>query len=279
VSVQVPEFGAYATPLDAADASHDKEVDPASKTKFTVQVHHRFLHTDLNIPVKLTLETAKKIDPTTVSSTPGGATYEAPSKPREANLVRLESKSIRGATRFAINFHTSDLKLTVSLTGHMVEVVNAAARTTFTLDMRMTKVAFAPTGGGTEDQPRYSASAKVSGTITVVFAGVKLPCAVFATESGTIPLIATRSQKDDGSSVWRIKAEQTGTNLNLHVTCAAAAASMNGAPSGYVRKFFAALGEFEVPAEPGTYPVSGSADTPIGRDTATGKITVYDPNP
>jgi hypothetical protein len=278
VSVQVPDFGAYASPLDAADASHDKEVDPASKTQFTVQVHHRFLHTELNIPVKLTLESAKKIDPTTVSSTPGGATYEAPSKPGEANLVRLESKSVRGATRFAINFHTRDLKPTMSLTGHMVEVINAAARTTFTLDMRMTKVAFAPTGGGTEDQPRYSATAKVSGSITVVFAGVKLPCRVFATESGTIPLVATLLEKDDGSSVWRIKADQNGTNLNFHVTCASVAASRFGANSGEIRKFFAALGEFEIPTEPGTYPVSGSADIPIGHDTATGKVTVYDPN-
>jgi hypothetical protein len=277
ISVQLPDSGSWASYADSDDASTNKDVDPASKTEFTIAVHHRFLHTDVNIPVKLTLETVKKIDPTTVASTPGKATYEAPNKPSQNNKVRLEAKSVRGATRYAINFHTKDLKLKLSLTGHFVEKENGPLSATLTMDMKLKTVVFGP-AGGTDDEPQYEATGTVNGTLVFHFEGLNYPCDVYATESGTVPLIAVLTPKDDDTSVWRIHVDQSGTRLHTTGTCLILSGSNDfGAGAGEIAKFFAALAEFEVPMDPGTYSVSGTRQIPIGTDTSTAKVTIYEP--
>ena len=115
VAVQLPDFGAYASGM--GDGSGQKDVDPGSTTEFTAQVHHRFEHREVNLPIKVTLQSEKRVDPPRLPTTPSKVTYEAPDKPNAHNAVTLEVVSKRGKSKLVMHFDTKETKLQAKVDG------------------------------------------------------------------------------------------------------------------------------------------------------------------
>lgn len=115
VAIQLPDVGVYAGPM--SDGSGHKDVQPGSRTELKAQVHQRFEHREVNLPMNATLRTEKAIDPTRLPSTPSKLTYQAPDRPDAHNDVILEVVSKRGKSKLTMRFDTTKLYLRAAVNG------------------------------------------------------------------------------------------------------------------------------------------------------------------
>jgi hypothetical protein len=275
VALEAPDLNGRASFGDNGNASAHKDVEVMSKTDFTVQVHDRFRHANVNLPMTMKLTTKESIDPTTVESLPQSVTYEAPGQPDQTNAVVLESKSLQGSTKLTLHFRTKQPTLVLSMNGTLLDRVNAGANTTVTITLP--KTALDEHGFENSETPITYGNASATGHLRFIPKTRGLPCvAVTGTESGGMPLIATFATADDGTSTWSIHADQSEAHFKTVDRCGRKQVKDFGAGGGgYIPKAFMALGTFTVPAEPGTYPVSGNRATSSGSDAATMSVTVY----
>ena len=156
VAIQLPDSGDYAGPMK--DGSAQKDVQPGSNTELKAQVHQRFQHREVNLPIQATLRTEKTIDPTRLPSTPSKLTYTAPDRPSAHNDVVLETISKRGKSKLTMRFDTTALKLMASVNGtvHVDELGNV-------YDSRITLTPLSLTMG---DDGSFHGDATVSWTTT-----------------------------------------------------------------------------------------------------------------
>ncbi len=277
VTVQIPDFSTFASQAPPSDVDFIRDVDPGSTKEFTTQVHHRFLHTNVNAPVTQTLSTEVRLDPPTLSSTPGKSTYEAPNKVGQGNNATFESRSRRGRSVLKGRFYVDEKPPTIGITGM---ITSTAAAVTLTGQMTMAPIAFADQSIADDGQTTlYSVDAPVSAMITGSMAGAAFPCASYGTEQGTMHLVAHSEPRGDHDRVWVIHPDPALSHFDATTTCLISVGKAFSNGGGISAKFFAALGDFEIPIAPGTTPLDKQRALPFGSDHSQASVTLLPPPP
>jgi hypothetical protein len=280
VTVQIPDFDTYAPRHHGTDpADFVKEIDPGEKLSFTTQVHHRFLHTNVNVPVDQTLATEVSLEPAHLSSTPAKSTYEAPNKESASNQGTFKSQSRRGRSELVGRFFLHEKGPTIGLTGTIKEQ-SSLATLTGTVTMPPLNFGFghaSDNGNYTE----YEVDAPVTANVVLdSLAGLSPPCTAYATEQGTIHLVAHSEARGDADRVWVIHPDPGQSHFDITGTCQISAGNALSGGGGYSAKFFAALGDFEIPTKPATTHVAkqrtiGASIT----DSSDADVTLVAPPP
>ena len=269
VIVEVPDYSFRAQP--GSDNNPRKWVEASSRSTFQVVVHHRFEHTDLSLPVEQRLQTEQAVDPQRLGSTPGSATYTAPNKRDVSNDDDLRAWSRRGRSDLTIEFRTRNPPLKLSLSGTITEQA-ALAIVTGTIKVPVTE--FTETAEG--DHVEFEADVQVTVKVGLKIQGVPLQCgSVAETEHGTVHLQAKTVPKDDTHLVWQIHFFPNSPRFRSKSSCVIDVGNFLQGGAGFGSKFFTALGDFQVPTEPGTTRVTGSGGGAGITDSVSARVTVY----
>ncbi len=274
VIVLVPDYNYMAQP--GSDNYPRKEVDADSKSTFQVVVHHRFEHTDLSLPVQQRLSTEKSVDPQRVSPTPGSASYLAPNKRDVSNDDDLRAWSQRGRSDLTIEFRTKNPPFKMSLTGTITET---AGLVTVKGTIKVPVTEFSETSEG--DHFEFEADLPVTVSVSMTVQGVPLACgAVAETERGTVHLQAVTVPIDDTHLGWQVKEYPASAHFTSKSNCVIDVGNyLQSTGAGFGAKFFAALGNFQVPVEPGATTVTGTSAGAGISDSVSAKVTVYPTQP
>ncbi len=256
VAIQLPELNVYAGP--ASDGSGHKDVDPTSKTEIKAQVHQRFEHREVDLPVKLTLRAAKSIDPTRLPTTPSKFTYEAPDRPNQSNQVVLEVASKRGKSKVTMTFDTKTGKLRTTANGtiHM-DAAGNVYDTTITL--KQTDLTAA-------DDGLYHGHATVDWTTTYTAPGGVCKPKTYTGTFGTE--ITARPDPEDPTQVFVKLSYEPGQLKPEVLVCGGKSIPFTG---GTTLAPWAMLGQERPIALDGSVEVRGSI--PFGSSKITIKVT------
>lgn len=277
VTVQIPDFDTYAPWLPDKDVNFTKGVQPGSSTKFTVQVHQRFEHSNPNLPVAQTLDGEVKLDPPKLSSTPGQSTYEAPNEPDMYYKATFENRSRRGKSVLTGRFYTEEKPPTIGVDG---TITSAAGPASETGPITMAPIQFTGQHIRDDGTVEYSVDAPVSGHYSLSIAGVSIGCEDYATEQGTIHLTAHSEARGDNARVWVIEPDPGQSRFDTTVTCKITVARQFSQGSGMIAKYFAALGTMEIPTDPGTTSFDKQRPLPGGSsDHSVAQVTLVPPPP
>ena len=276
VTVQIPDFDVYGDWLPPKDVDFQRDVAPASTTKFTTQVHHRFEHTNANLPVVQKLPGKVRLDPPTLSSTPGKSTYEAPNNVDESYDATFETRSRRGRSLLKGRFSTTEKPPTIGISGTITTTEGPA---TLTGPVTMSPILFSNPrlrdAGGTE----YYVDAPVTAGLTLSIAGMSVPCKEYSHEEGTIRLVAHSEPRGDKDRVWVIQPDPGQSHFDATITCVVTVGAQYSKGGGETAKFFAALGDFEIPVDPATTNLDKQRTIPGGNDHSQAAVTLVAPPP
>ncbi len=277
VTVQVPDYNTYASFAPASDVDFQRDVAPGSTTEFTTQVHHRFEHTNVNLPVTQKLAGKVRLDPPTLSSTPGKSTYEAPNEVDVNTDGTFETRSRRGRSLLKGRFSTTEKPPTIGISG---TITTTAGPATVTGPVTMPPILFSnqrisDAGNYTE----YYVDAPVSAGLTLSMAGISIPCAEYSHEQGTLRLVAHSEPRGDKDRVWVIHPDPGLSHFDATITCQITVGTQYSKGASETAKFFAALGDFEIPVDPGTTNLDKQRAIPGGNDHSQAAVTLVAPPP
>jgi hypothetical protein len=242
-------------------SQHTENVDKSSSTQFSVSEHHRFESSPIAKEIVAELSSGdKSLDPKSLPSGSGALTYVAPGESGKDATVKLTSTSNRGIGTLVVTFHTSSVKVEVSITGS--EFFDDFLPLTFTLP-------------ALELKQRPDGSFEGTGVSKMV--GTLGPCSPAMTESGAIGLTATQAAPAEGATKgpWSIVAEKIPSNADIKFFCEGQNLAGAFSPLGVGHDFVADLGTITVPPEGGTVTVhnANGAFGPLDA-TVTVKVTV-----
>lgn len=174
--------------------------------------------------------------------------------------MKLTSTSNRGIGTLVVTFHTSSVKVEVSISGS--EVFDDFLPLTFTLPAI-----------GLEKR----ADGSFEGTGISKMVGSLGPCSPAMTEAGTIGLTATQAAPADGTTKgpWSIVSEKIPSNTDIKFYCEGQNLAGAFSPLGVGYDFVKDLGTITVPADGGTVTVHNASGSYGPLDaTVTVKVTV-----
>jgi hypothetical protein len=120
-----------------------KEVFPGSETSISVKVHHQVEDSDIEVPVRATLEGTESIDPNDEpQDAPADITYRAGLQPRTDAKVTFKTTSDRGMVERTETYRTGPALL-VDIDGD-VDASLGSAKSIFSVTGRGLKVTFGP---------------------------------------------------------------------------------------------------------------------------------------
>ena len=253
VVVAVPEYGAE-TPVEVAAqdrTQHDEEVDVGSMTKFALKIRQRFDSSALNQPTQADLiDGDKKLEPSRVDGGSGSLTYTAPDEEDKKATAKMRSTSKRGIGTLVIAFHTQGKHLRITIQG---TVRTQSPGAPFAI---VSNTTIGPADFTKRDASSYESKPPVKSQIYYDPNFIPL-CEFVASESGTLDLTATVEKRGD-SSVWVIRADRNGTNVDVTASACIFTASASFAGGGYAINLVAVPGDIVVPIDGGTVPIQGT---------------------
>jgi len=275
--VQVPDYNTFA-PVNkhGSDPDFTKMLDPGGTLSFTTQVHQRFLHSNVNVPVKQTLASDKTLDPAQLGSTPGTSRYTAPNTVNASNDGTFESRSRRGRSVLVGRFRTEEKPPTIGVQGTLTEtgIVSVVATVT------AAPVAFTSASIGPNNEQDYAADIPISTTLTLKsIGGIAPPCVAFGTESGTLHVVAHSEARGDDMRVWVLHPDPGQSHFTTKSTCQITVGNAFSGGGGLSAKFFAALGDIEIPYDPASTTVDKSRSLGPVNDASHAVVTLVAPPP
>jgi hypothetical protein len=79
--------------------------------------------------------------------------------------------------------------------------------------------------------------------------------------------------------VWVIHPDPGQSHFDATITCQISVGTQYSNGGGETAKFFAALGDFEIPVDPATTNVDKQRDIPFGNDHSQAAVTLVPPTP